>query len=352
MGYSVGIGLTNDCNLTCAHCYRDTLRVDRISLAQVRQICEALPVDALGMGTGENALHPEFVPIVRYLSARGVKLSIASNGYSLTETPDDVLRAFHDVEVSIDFATEAEQDALRGPGNWALVHRAIARCQGLGIEVSILATMMRTNYDQMDRLVALARVNGVNLRVNAYQAVKTDAYRLSYEQFWEGYRRLFAEGLVVSCSEPVVRAALGLGGAPSPCGHRSIRFNPRGMIIPCVYWPLGSDALAGDVAQDATLALRAVRHAGAAAPQIADLARLGAGVFDSPAFQAARFVPPSAADCRCRGGCAARRALSGRLDSHDEYCPWARGAEIQLDWRPAPAKDLMRSGNVCTTVVV
>lgn len=330
MGYSVGIGLTNDCNLTCAHCYRDTLRVDRVSLAQVRQICEALPVDALGMGTGENALHPEFVPIVHYLSERGVKLSIASNGYSLTAIADDVLRAFHDVEVSIDYASEAEQDALRGPGNWALVHQAIERCQGLGIEVSILATMMRTNYDQMERLAALARRNGVNLRVNAYQAVKTDAYRLSYAQFWEGYRRLFAAGLVVSCSEPVVRAALGLADVQSPCGHRSIRFNPRGQVIPCVYWPLD----------------------GAAPPTIADLGRLAEGVFDAPAFRAARQTPASAADCRCRGGCASRRALAGRLDSHDDYCPWARGEEIQLDWRPAPAKDLMRSGNVCTTVVV
>ena len=117
MGYSVGIGLTNDCNLSCAHCYRDTARVDHISLAQVKQICEAIPVDALGMGTGENALHLEFNAIVEYLAGRGVKLSIASNGYSLTVMPDALLRAFHDVEVSFDFATETEQDAFRGAGN-------------------------------------------------------------------------------------------------------------------------------------------------------------------------------------------------------------------------------------------
>ncbi|MCX6032059.1 MAG: radical SAM protein [Chloroflexi bacterium] len=330
MGYSVGIGLTNDCNLNCAHCYRDTGRVDALSLAQVQQICEAIPVDALGMGTGENALHPEFVPIVRYLSARGVKLSLASNGYSLTTIADDVLRAFHDVEVSIDFATEAEQDTFRGPGNWALVHGAMARCRRLGVEASILATLMRTNYDQMDQLVALARRNGVNLRVNAYQAVKTDAYRLTYAEFWEGYRRLFADGLVISCSEPVVRAAMGLDAATSPCGQRSLRFNPRGQIVPCVYWPLD----------------------GASAPSIADLAQSGAAVMDSPAFQAARFQPPVAADCACRGGCASRRALNRNLDAHDDYCPWVRGETIALDWRPAPAKDLMRSGNVCTTVVV
>jgi len=330
MGYSVGIGLTNNCNLSCSHCYRDTDRIDNISLEQIRQICEIIPVDAIGMGTGENALNPEFDAIVRYLSGRGVKLSVASNGYTLTRIPDDVLRAFHDVEVSIDFADASEQDAFRGPGNWTLVHEAMERCHETETEVSILATLMRTNYDQMDRLVALARRNGANLRVNVYQAVKTDAYQLTYEQFWEGYRRLFAEGLVVSCSEPVVRAALGLGEVQSPCGRNSIRINPRGQIIPCVYWPVLA----------------------APTPSIADLARLGSKVLESESFSAARRTPPSAADCPCQGGCASRRMLDGNLDRHDIYCPWIRDDEITLDWLPAPKKDLMRSSNVCTTVVM
>jgi MoaA/NifB/PqqE/SkfB family radical SAM enzyme len=329
MGYSVGIGLTNECNLVCAHCYRDTGRVDHISLAQIERICQAIPVDAMGMGTGENALNPEFASIVRFLHQHDIKLSIASNGYSLTTIPDDVLCAFHDVEVSIDFASEAEQDAFRGAGNWALVHRAIGRCQELGIEVSILATLMRTNYDQMDQLVALARRNGTNLRVNAYQAVKTDAYRLTYDEFWEGYRRLFAAGQVISCSEPVVRAVLGLGDVQSPCGRRSIRFNPRGEIIPCVYWPVDA---------------RAVRR-------IDDLASRGEAPLESAAFRAARQTPSKAIDCPCQGGCASRRALNGSLDAHDDYCPWVRDDNIELSWQPAPAKDLMRSGNVCTTVV-
>jgi len=181
MGYSLGIGLTNDCNLSCAHCYRETDRIDHITLEQIRRICEAIDIESVGMGTGENALNPEFIRIVSYLANRRVKLSVASNGYTLTSIPEEILSAFHDVEVSIDFPTQAEQDAFRGPGNWMLVHRAIERCQLAGVEVSILATMMRVNYDKMDRLVSLARQNGVNLRVNAYQAVKTDAYRLAYE---------------------------------------------------------------------------------------------------------------------------------------------------------------------------
>jgi MoaA/NifB/PqqE/SkfB family radical SAM enzyme len=281
------------------------------------------------MGTGENALNPEFSSIVHYLAGRDVRLSVASNGHSLTTIPDAVLCAFHDVEVSIDFATQAEQDAFRGAGNWALIHQAIERCHALGIEVSILATLMRNNYDQMDRLVALARRNGANLRVNAYQAVKSHAFRLTYAEFWEGYRRLFDAGLVISCSEPVVRAVMGLDDVQSPCGRHSIRFNPRGQVIPCVYWPVDSQPC----------------------PAIDDLDRLGAAVIESDAFRAARQTPPSAADCPCQGGCASRRALNGELDAHDDYCPWVRGDDIHLSWRPAPAKNLMRSGNVCTTVV-
>jgi len=330
MGYSVGIGLTNDCNLTCAHCYRDTGQIWSIGLDQVKRICETIPVDSMGMGTGENALHPEFIPIVEYLHNRDIKLSMASNGYSLTTIPDEILSAFSDVEVSIDYPSEEEQDAWRGEGNWQLVHQAIERCQRMGIDVSILATLMKTNYDKMDKLVGLARQNGVNLRVNAYQAVKTDAYLLSYEEFWEGYQRLFSEGQVVSCTEPVVRAVMELGQVQSPCGRRSIRFNPRGQVIPCVYWPVN----------------------GTLAPALNTFFQEGERVMEGDDFARSRHIPASAADCPCQGGCASRRALNQNLDTHDPYCPWARDDQIDLKWEAGPSKDLMRSGNVCTTIVV
>jgi MoaA/NifB/PqqE/SkfB family radical SAM enzyme len=296
----------------------------------VKRICETIPVDSIGMGTGENALHPEFIPIVEYLGSRGIRLSIASNGYSLTVIPEEILAAFKDVEVSIDHPSQVEQDAWRGPGNWELVHQAIGRCQRLGLQVSILATMLKTNYQKMDGLVGLARQHAVSLRVNAYQAVKTDVYRLSYPEFWEGYRRLFAAGLVVSCSEPVVRAVLGLDQVQSPCGRTSLRFNPRGQVIPCVYWPSN----------------------GHAPLTLEDFYRLGNRVVEDPSFFNARQIPAGASTCPCQGGCASRRALNQRLDSHDDYCPWVRGEDLNLEWKAGPRKDLMRAGNVCTTIVV
>ncbi|MBI2842184.1 MAG: radical SAM protein [Armatimonadetes bacterium] len=324
---SVGIGLTNDCNLNCEHCYRPTGSVYRLSLDDVRAVCERLPVGSIGMGTGENALHPQFVEIVDYLLNRGIKLSIASNGYSLNSIPDECLKAFHDVEVSVDFPTEEEQDRFRGTGNWRDIHAAVERCTAMGIEVSILATLMSTNYDKMDGLARLARSLGCNLRVNVYQPVRADRFRLSYEQFWEGYRRLFGSSLLVSCSEPVVCSVIGLGPAVSPCGLRSVRITPERHIAPCVYWP--ENMLTID-----------------------DLKRLGRDVLRSPQFERARAIPPSTGDCPCQGGCASRRALSGNLDAHDDYCPWVRGDKIELSVELAPQKHLTRSQNVCTTIVI
>jgi MoaA/NifB/PqqE/SkfB family radical SAM enzyme len=327
MAFSVGIGLTNDCNLKCAHCYRPTDGVYALSLQDVKAVCDSLPVASVGLGTGENALHPQFLDIVAYLRERGIRMSIASNGYSLKVIPREHLRAFRDVEVSIDFPTREQQDQFRGDGNWQAVHDAMERCRKEGVEVSILATMMNTNYDKMDALARMAQSHGVNLRVNVYQSVRNERFALSYEQFWEGYRRLFGAARLVSCTEPVVRGVLGLGSVRSPCGYESVRVTPQHNVLPCVYWP-GSGL------------------------KIEDLVRLGERILDTEDFQQARSVPESAKGCLCQGGCASRRALSGNLDQHDRYCPWVRKDRVALTYQEAPAKDLVRARNYCTTIVI
>ncbi len=333
MALSVGIGITNDCNLGCAHCYRPQDRVYQLSLGEIRTICETLEVTSFNMGTGESWLHPQFAEIVAYLAGRGIKMSMASNGYSLSEMPSSLLREFHDVELSVDFATPEKQDEFRGVGNWACVMAAIERCHSYGLEVTLLATLMNTNYGQMDRLVELAEAVGANLRVNVYQPVGQKKFMLSYEQFWEAYRRLFDRGRLLSSSEPIVNAMLGLDNlSGSPCGRQSIRFTPRRYITPCVYWPQPDLSLAdldGHTAES---------------------------ILASEQFRRARHVPDACRDCphvaSCGGGCASRRALLGDLNQPDFYCPLVRGETMALSFTPAPAKDLPRGGNVCTTIVV
>src|SRR5215510_2745117 len=113
--FALGLGLTNECNLACAFCYRDPTRLDRLSLEQVRAVMKSLPVRSVNLGTGENGMHPDFAEFVNYLRSQPIKLTITSNGYSIEALDDAEVTAFHDIEFSLDYPTEAEQDRQRGP---------------------------------------------------------------------------------------------------------------------------------------------------------------------------------------------------------------------------------------------
>ena len=330
MQFSLGLGLTNECNLACPHCYRDTLGLQRLSLAQVRAVLSRLPVRSANLGTGENGLHPEYLSIVEVLQEAGIKVSLTSNGYSVARLPDVLLKGFHEIEFSFDHATTAGQDGFRGPGAWNMAMESLHRARESGVEVTVLTVMMATNYLELPAIARLARTVGANFRVNVYQAVQTDRFALGYDQFWDGFRRVLAEVPLLSTTEPVLRGALGLPtGQPSGCGRRTVRITPKGTVIPCVYWPEAGEPLAR-------------------------LLDVGPGILETPAFAACRRVPPACDACvevaACGGGCGGRRALVGRPNDPDPYCPFARGDRPRLEYQLAPPKELVKVGSACTTV--
>src|SRR6201987_1302337 len=242
-GISLGLGLTNECNLKCAFCYRDPTRADRLFLDQVKSVMECLPVRSVNLGTGENGMHPEFKAILAYLRTRPVKLTITSNGYSVAVLEDRDLRAFHDIEFSLDYPTQAEQDAQRGPGNWELIHQQAERCVRLGVPVTIVAVMMKSNYLCLAEVAREAKQFDAPLRVNVYQAVRSDLYALTYQEYWEGFRRLLESTDVIAIGEPLVRAMAGLPPLEGGCGVSTVRITPRGTTQPCVYWPGSGEPL-------------------------------------------------------------------------------------------------------------
>src|SRR3989475_3750416 len=236
-GFALGLGLTNECNLACSFCYRDPARTDRLSLEQVRSVMESLPIRSVNLGTGENGMHPEFREILAYLRTLQVKLTITSNGHSAAVLTGDELRAFHDIEFSLDYPTEPEQDAQRGPGNWALIHDQAARCVRLGIPVTFIAVMMKANYLRLAEVARVVKRYQAPLRGNVYQAVRSDLYALSYQEYWQGFRALFEQTDVIAIGEPLVRAMAGLSARGRRSGARAGRVTSRGTNQPCVDWP-------------------------------------------------------------------------------------------------------------------
>src|SRR5262245_9056994 len=170
--FALGLGLTNECNLACAFCYRDPTRADRLSLEQVRAVMKSLPVRSVNLGTGENGMHPDFATLVDYLRTEPIKLTITSNGYSIEVLDELEATAFQDVEFSLDYPTEAEQDRQRGPGNWRLIHQQAARCRKLGVPVTFIAVMMRSNFDRLAEIASIVKAYDAPLRINVYQSVR------------------------------------------------------------------------------------------------------------------------------------------------------------------------------------
>jgi radical SAM protein with 4Fe4S-binding SPASM domain len=329
--FALGLGLTNECNLSCAFCYRDPSRVDRLTLEQVRAVMTRLPVRSVNLGTGENGLHPEFLAVLEYLREQPVKLTMTTNGYSVASMSDDHLVAFKDIEFSLDYPSEAEQDHQRGSGNWQLLHEQAARCRRLGVPVTFIAVMMQSNFDRLAEIAAIAKTYAAPLRVNVYQSVRTDKFALTYEQYWFGFERLFEQTDVIAIGEPLVRAMAGFPPRRGGCGVATVRVTPRATVQPCVYWPGGGAPL--DSLLDA-----------------------GADLVATRPFADARSVPQACTECihlaACGGGCAGRRRLMGALGEPDPYCPIVPGDQRRLAIRQAAPREMPKLESACTTIVI
>src|SRR5206468_13080126 len=110
------------------------------------------------------------------------------------------------------------------------------------------------------------------LRINVYQSVRSDAFALTYDEYWQGFEALFARTDAIAIGEPLVRAMAGLPPRLGGCGVATVRGTPRATVPPCVYWPGGGAPL--DL-----------------------LLELGSGILDTDAFCAARSVPLRCGSC-------------------------------------------------------
>jgi len=240
------------------------------------------------------------------------------------------VKAFHDIEFSLDYPTEAEQDRQRGPGNWRLIHREAARCRSLGVSVTFIAVMMRSNFDRLAEIADIVKAYDAPLRINVYQSVRSDAFALTYDEYWQGFEALFAGTDAIAIGEPLVRAMAGLPPRSGGCGVATVRVTPRATVQPCVYW------------------------SGTGAPLDLLLER-GAEITDTEPFADVRGVPSACRSCgyvaTCSGGCAGRRRLANALDAPDPYCPVVRGGGRKLKVQMARSRELPKLESACTTIV-
>jgi len=332
MRWSVGLGLTDACNLDCPHCYSRRDGTRHLTLDDVRRVLDSLEVSAVNLGTGETFLNPDFGRIFAYLMESGVRVGLTSNGSTIVRLSSRDLGLLNDVDVSLDFPTRVEQDRFRGEGAWRTAVQAIERCVAAGVETSIACCLMNANHRRMEAMTGLAARLGTRLRVNVYKPANTPRFSPTYDEFWEGIRALVGTAGVVASGEPIVNVALGIrreqGGCV--CGLASFRVRPDRTIVPCVYWNRS------DV-------------------KIDDLSGGDDVLLTSEEFRSVRRVPDACLECphveECGGGCASRRLYTGGLDAPDAYCPYTRGEVLRIAYTQAPVADLVHAGYLCTVIL-
>ena len=330
---SLGVGMTNACNLRCPHCYsrHNASSPSFLDVERLYRLLDAYPVTSINFGTGESILHPLFEQVLCDVLDRGIRVGLTSNGLTIQRMSRELLRRLHDVDVSLDFAASAEQDAFRGVGSFDSVAKAVDILLEEQVRWSLVSVLMAANTPASITCVfELAKKHGCHFRVNLLKRVQEGVPSASYDVFWETVGRLLSRGTLVACSEPIVRAACRLpDNVGDPCGTHSLRLHPDGTLSACVYL-----------------------H-GVSVPKRQSSSSPRECFIDCDYWN---VIPSACAGCdlvsTCKGGCPARRFYGAGLDRPDEYCFRQRGAELRFVPLIADAAELVHANYLCTMILV
>jgi mycofactocin biosynthetic radical S-adenosylmethionine protein MftC len=165
--------LTYACNLSCVHCLSSSGRRDprELSTAECRAVIdelERMQVFYVNIGGGEPTVRPDFWELVDYATAHHVGVKFSTNGVKITRSIANRLAGndYVDVQVSLDGATAAVNDAIRGPGSYQTAMQAMANLASAGMrnfKISVVVT--RQNAGQLDDFKAIADRHGAQLRL-------------------------------------------------------------------------------------------------------------------------------------------------------------------------------------------
>ncbi len=315
--------VTNRCNLRCAHCLSNSgpeadVRQD-LSLAEAKAVVDQLAaarVFQIHFGGGEPFVYPGFLDLLRHAQSRGLCcLCISTNGSLLDEGRIQALEALGGIylQISLDGATEAACDAVRGPGAWRKAVGALERLEGRAIVRTVNFVFTRGNADQLDAMHALARRHGATLRVTrlkpsgrgaeSYAALRPTQAQLALLHGWLGAHPDVLTG-------DTFFHLNAFGGKPLPgiqsCGAARLTclITPNGDVFPCAFTQTDFFR-AGNLR---TMPFQSIWSASPVFNRVFRQRREGA-------------CSTCSAYDGCGGGCpAVKHALTGRLDLPDPDC--------------------------------
>ncbi|HVC68679.1 MAG TPA: mycofactocin radical SAM maturase [Acidimicrobiales bacterium] len=340
--------LTYGCNLACRHCLSSSGRRDprELTTAEAKAVIDELEdmqVFYVNIGGGEPTIRSDFWELVDYANAHHIGVKFSTNGSRITPEIAARLASNHyvDVQISLDGATAAVNDSVRGVGSFDVAIRAMENLHQAGFpnfKISVVCT--RHNLAQIDEFKALAdhydaQLRLTRLRPSGRGAQVWDELHPTATQQRDLHRWLLAHGENVLTGDSFFHLA-GFGD-PLP----GLNLCGAGRVV-CLIDPVG-DVYACPFAIHEEFRAGNLREAGGFAP----IWRR------SELFRSLR-EPQSAGACAscgaydaCRGGCMAAKFFTGLpLDGPDPECVKGYGelalAQVTPGSAPSPSADHSR----------
>lgn len=206
--------LTERCNRRCRHCYHSTYSSDsELTDAQVLGVADRLldaldvwdRVGAVSLTGGEPWLRGELVlRVIDRFSERGrvERVDLLTNGELLDDDACTRLAErplLRRVQVSVEGATAAAHDAVRGSGSFTQTEAAVRRLKENGHVVAVMMTLSRHNVGDVIPTMELMAEWGVDVfSVDRFipegQAVARGDWLLGADEVKEAYERIHAWG--------------------------------------------------------------------------------------------------------------------------------------------------------------
>jgi MoaA/NifB/PqqE/SkfB family radical SAM enzyme len=178
---SISLTITNHCNLRCQMCGQWSeegyVRANPVSLKREMSLADwkgvvdelaAHEIKSLLLRGGETFMFPGIIELLMYIHARGMFISIDTNGTMLKQFAEDIVQIGNmHLTISVD-GPEPVHDAVRGvPGTFQRIKEGVKRLaeleaqSGNKISRSICFTISQYNYRSLGGMPDVARSLGL-----------------------------------------------------------------------------------------------------------------------------------------------------------------------------------------------
>jgi MoaA/NifB/PqqE/SkfB family radical SAM enzyme len=253
--FEVQAAVLNACNLACLYCRCPDEKIDLMTTAQWTDTIAGL--GALGtmrikFQGGEPTLRHDFTTLAAGAQQAGILTAVVTNGLQFAERPE-LLDHLNEVVFSLDSATPAHTDRMRGAGVHARVVDAIEQVRRRGIRSYINMVVTRDTLDEIEPMLDFCEARGMGLNAQPvvfgrkYYDDKARPYAMTDEQVRVMHRRLAewkrqGRALMFGASTyENVRSWVDYGelsrrvatGSTCMAGRFYIHIEPNGDIHPC-----------------------------------------------------------------------------------------------------------------------